>query len=346
MFCNFDNVESPADNIPAIDRTFQEGYLSRRLLVFTDEQTSFYCNRDASMEFLDNLERFNDQQVTITLYNRKVKCMLFNLLSLNERRASDYERHLRWMENFMGLTTQYTARNLGFDSDALNAFTGVVNHLQGLQPGTFNLRGLPYSPLATIDGHKRKILFLSLCWYPEQMQSAGTIRRRKEFPSWTWADWVQISRWNYDALALGQCCSSFMRNIHFEHENSQHRTRSIEADLSQSNLDTVTGLHFDAPVLSSYFTLSNSSPIDESTGWANINDAHQGFIHGSANEPRCTPYELIKGLDEGLFSCFVLGYLYNTSIHIFSTKSISQAALTARTNTNVLINFLLLFPSL
>ena len=67
----------------------------------------------------------------------------------------------------------YTSRELRFHSDMLNAFSGVSSLIEE-RLDTSMLHGLPI-----------RYLDLAILWYGH-----GSLERRSEFPSWSWAGWT------------------------------------------------------------------------------------------------------------------------------------------------------------
>ncbi|KAJ8061209.1 hypothetical protein OCU04_010282 [Sclerotinia nivalis] len=147
--------------------TFQEMVLSKRLMIFTDSQVFFQCKKSLWCEdtILENL-------------NPSITC---------ESRASgdiSLESHTS-MDAFTSyhiLVHDYTCRSLGNQSDVLNAFQGIEQHLQNraLSSKQESLNGKFHF------GLPESFFDLALIWtlpyhYPNQ--------RRKLFPSWSWAGW-------------------------------------------------------------------------------------------------------------------------------------------------------------
>ena len=107
--------------------TFQGGILSKRLLVFTDDQMSFYCDITSWMESLGSLEHIDDPStIAWDDWNTRV----LPLRDSDEDPPSTSPRTIRRYREFIDLATRYTARLLRYDSDALNAFSGVMRSLQ------------------------------------------------------------------------------------------------------------------------------------------------------------------------------------------------------------------------
>jgi heterokaryon incompatibility protein (HET) len=93
--------------------TFQEAFLSSRCIAFMDEQVYFQCSRTRLCEAMSHLKE--DTGSFKTVFPR----------SLFEHRTGEVH-----YTDFRGLVSEYTARNLTYDSDILNAFKGVLKALE------------------------------------------------------------------------------------------------------------------------------------------------------------------------------------------------------------------------
>lgn len=160
--------------------TYQEGKLSRRVIFFADEQISFKCDHVSCWE--DEIEPEFRSSETIPGYE-----------ALSWALDPDYNPDrlpLRGQINFRmygKAVKAYTPRSLSFSSDALNAFSGMMNYLRPIMRGGYAY-GLPETELDE-----------ALLWQP-----MGPITRRKHpknggdmFPSWTWAGWVGTVNYLY-----------------------------------------------------------------------------------------------------------------------------------------------------
>lgn len=153
--------------------TYQEWKLSRRVLLVADEQISFKCDHVSCWE--DEIEPEFRSSETNPGYEARSWAL--------DRDYSPDRLPLKGQINFhmYGQAVEaYTPRSLSFASDALNAFSGMMNYLRPIMRGGYAY-GLPETEL----DH-------ALLWQP-----MGLIMRRKHpdsgsamFPSWTWAGWV------------------------------------------------------------------------------------------------------------------------------------------------------------
>lgn len=159
--------------------TFQEGVLSRRCLVFAEDQMYFRCTRDSRCEDVvtetgtDHYEvhpakpKFRESKIDYLISSEFLKSMS------GEDTFSEYARLVR----------DYTKRSLTFEFDVLPAFTGIMNTL------------LPhFHEQAFVAGLLCFSFDRALLWY-----HTSPARRRQIFacdhgthdhhcyPSWSWA---------------------------------------------------------------------------------------------------------------------------------------------------------------
>ncbi|RSM04341.1 hypothetical protein CEP52_006941 [Fusarium oligoseptatum] len=188
--------------------TFQEAFLSPRKLVFTEHQTYFEClevswnESIGGLEFIENPEQvdfnrfwkasgFLMNPYTGRTIPRKYwdggylkECGTLHVESHETQKMLQHRHH-----ELLKLAEKYCSRELTLDSDSLNAFLGVLQFLErNSLPPTLHLCGLPYVALGSTDDEAVGMyLTASLCWYH---LASSSVRRRREFPSWTWAGWA------------------------------------------------------------------------------------------------------------------------------------------------------------
>ena len=163
--------------------TYQEAMLSRRRLVFTDNQFYFQCRAmhfPESISFtlrslhISNGQRFPEKlDIWKAFPNRGVGN---DLLSPRDR------------------IEEFARRELTFDSDALNAFQGIIEEFKGLNRPVHFLSGIPLIPseyfVRSEIGKAREAaqLTFGLTW-GYRRRNQRKIHRRYAFPSWSWLDW-------------------------------------------------------------------------------------------------------------------------------------------------------------
>jgi hypothetical protein len=139
--------------------TFQEGCLSRRLIVFTEEEVQFCCVQMACFESKAQMPPSSvaDQNLRMfvpSVYKRPVG-------GKGGRAVHD-------------MLVQYSGRTLTYDEDAINACMGVLGALN-----TTHFWGVPIQQWSGDNCE------MSLCWVNEEPG-----KQRSEFPSWSWARWT------------------------------------------------------------------------------------------------------------------------------------------------------------
>jgi hypothetical protein len=148
--------------------TLQEGFLSRRRLVFTDHEITFLCNRMQCRESVQNRLIAPESNLTHGLV------------------LNDYQWRLGWRPTGFTspeatailLMNQSSIRNLSYDEDALNVCIGILKHL-----GIRHWWGSIVFP-ANLDIFWRK---------------SNPARRREGFPSWSWVSVTGLpERQRYD----------------------------------------------------------------------------------------------------------------------------------------------------
>ncbi|KAI9699597.1 MAG: hypothetical protein M1820_007096 [Bogoriella megaspora] len=153
--------------------TLQEAFLSPRCIYITDHQVYFECNAmqcceslDESKSWIHQLPRDHDemkQNAGGFLYGNGT---LRNKLVIGER-PKDY------MTIYGILIGLYSQRQMTKSSDALNAFSGILQHLKQFVHRDGFFQSLPIAELNW-----------SLLWVPYSQ-----MWRRRGFPSWSWAGW-------------------------------------------------------------------------------------------------------------------------------------------------------------
>ncbi len=140
--------------------TFQERLLSRRCLLFVNGRIYFQCRQTTFCEDIVG----EQEEVGWSLDSTGMPSRIF-------RGPPSLQ--------YICAVQLYTQRKLTLESDILRAFEGVANVLQRHMKTDF-LYGLPES-----------MLDYALLW-----ESAQQLRRRPDFPSWSWAGWVGEVQWN------------------------------------------------------------------------------------------------------------------------------------------------------
>lgn len=162
--------------------TYQEAVLSRRRLVFTDEQTYFECNNMNCCESLwTSLDILHKRNKTSFYHFMRSGFFAGSATHLQFRSFdghfadgdTDLSRYYAHMKN-------YTGRKLAFESDSIDAFSGIIQYIAKTS-SIRQLWGVPF----IFQGRQMSSFCRSLCWYHHE----GTVKRRIGFPSWSWVGW-------------------------------------------------------------------------------------------------------------------------------------------------------------
>src|SRR2546423_2146294 len=150
---------------------------SRRNLIFVHGQVFFKCCRDFPCleDILSEGQIYGMEDYTYKLPSDDV---------VEGSRMMPMMRKM-WRYFFPSILSDYTARKLTYQSDALNAFAGISEMLNNQCDVNISF-GMPTSCLS-----------LDLVWMPPTY-----LRRRAGFPSWSWAGWVGEISANFQPLIL------------------------------------------------------------------------------------------------------------------------------------------------
>jgi hypothetical protein len=272
---------------PGICRTFQEGSLSKRLLVFTEYNTTFYCESNPKHD------------PTRQSYKNRHHPSAFSRL------ISGISTHWSWM-TFTTLLQMYCSRRITKEADILDAFVGVLNHIRRSHPTTHLLRGLPLCPnmyqvtKGPLVDSLEYLVAAALSWNLIGLLRYKSAQRRSIFPSWTWAGWS----WNWADWTHGMPISWFhdLRESGFQpsirHVQLQSSTGHVDmssmlykVDLQQE-LDAVMLIQFEAAMIP-----AASFSVEESLKMCD----HEVHCYSS-----CTDDHIVANVQRGLWSCLVL----------------------------------------
>lgn len=162
--------------------TFQERWISRRLILFGQRHvylSCFYCHVCETSLDMDEIFRAKTKNKHGAFFARGVRD-----LEESETQASENA-----LDRYLEAVDEYTARSLGQSIDVLNAFTGVNKFLlRRLQ--TTSLHGLP-----------EKYLFRSLLWARKGSPPVNIQGHVPDtIPSWSWAAGLGSVKYNWWTL--------------------------------------------------------------------------------------------------------------------------------------------------
>ena len=192
--------------------TYQEGVLSNRRLVFTNEQMYFECGGMAAQETLDlPLQLFHKESgeamedfMLAGVFNGSSEAALASIASFfgfPNLKSPGLSRGLLLLDEHIAT---FTSKNLSYNEDSLLAFSGIAERY-GSRNGIGILLGLPFwTGGCELWGPSVLYSFaLSLSsWSHARIDETGYsqsgmgVRRRIHLPSWTWAGWKGTISWN------------------------------------------------------------------------------------------------------------------------------------------------------
>jgi hypothetical protein len=175
--------------------TFQEGLLSTKRLVFTDEQLYFECRGLYCTEMLDipveTWEKMHhrDQPYLHSLYRVDPHMGIFPLDGCGVDPWDIY-----------GRITEYSQRSLTYEADILKGMLGIFRAFEREKNPIRHLHGIAFPQMAllspnstTSEGNSKRRLpsFSESLRWKLKVPSA----RRDGFPSWSWTGWFGTIVW-------------------------------------------------------------------------------------------------------------------------------------------------------
>ena len=154
--------------------TMQEKFLSRRTLLFTQEQVFWSCQQAYYCEE----SHFEVPKTRVTHYNPSIHKL--NALGLEKGDSGSWELYGNLIEN-------YTRRDLTYAGDILAAFQAILDVMQKATKSGF-LWALPHSRFElglswqTFHGVHRRTAPSTL--------PMTSLKKHVHFPSWSWLGWV------------------------------------------------------------------------------------------------------------------------------------------------------------
>lgn len=240
--------------------TFQEGFLSRRRLFFTDTEVVYIC---ATSVYLEHGNLDDDAART-----RRPGPLISLLPSDQNRRVVPLGEHI--LGPAMTLLEEYTKRSLSYDSDALNAIVGALNTLTSLSRPIHHVNGVPYAERTFAQ--PVPVVTVALHWY-----HARPARRRSGFPSWSPLGWqgpVNFHRRDQPSLP-SECDIKVCRD-----GNSLERFSAIK--LSEALATTACRFQVTALVVSPSFVSMKDSAMGDNHiciafPWSKTNGRNKSF---------------------------------------------------------------------
>ena len=186
------SVQSCFDSSVWSDRawTYQEALLSPRCLVFTEYQLCVICRQQTRMEGFQQPPldpRHGKPQWSEDIFNPRMMMPIFEPRSGAVIEPTTLQTHL----------LEYHRRNMTYESDALNAFRGIL-----AQSGHRSYWGIPITIGCKIGGHGQRndmpscSLVHWLIWEFRPGTGSGSLQRRTDFPTWSWASTANSIQFN------------------------------------------------------------------------------------------------------------------------------------------------------
>ncbi|KAI0411713.1 heterokaryon incompatibility protein-domain-containing protein [Xylaria grammica] len=167
--------------------TYQEGLLSRRRLLFFEQQVVYECNgmhcaesTAIPMKFMHSKRqrRFNDSVPPGSFSHEILQPEPWTIMSY---------------------ISEYSQRQLSYPSDALNAIQAILRVFERNHTPVYNVLGVPLlSPIPPparrgtngtepqgMPRSPKECFLIGLCWFTRKPG-----QRRGGFPSWSWAGWT------------------------------------------------------------------------------------------------------------------------------------------------------------
>jgi hypothetical protein len=156
--------------------TYQEGILSKRRLIFTDEQVHWECNNMHYAETIDyKPDRVNSTQ--------KLSKGVFLIKTPKTEPAE-----------FFSYIAEFRKRTLTYQSDSLNALSGIFRAFEKGKSPIYQLVGVPIFYPMRLSSYEQTItpktvnqgFLIGLTWQNRPCEC----ERLPMFPSWSWAGWT------------------------------------------------------------------------------------------------------------------------------------------------------------
>ncbi|CZR54967.1 uncharacterized protein PAC_04852 [Phialocephala subalpina] len=154
--------------------TYQEGILSKRRLIFTDDQITFQCNTTHLPEVMPPSSMASIRNIGLYMDGGTFT---------NELAGTT-------PGSIMAYISDYTSRDLTFHEDKLNAMQGIFRAFERAEVKVLNFMGVAIHPARDQDrtsATPQRAFVRGLAWYHHI--PTKQVQRRSIFPSWTWAGW-------------------------------------------------------------------------------------------------------------------------------------------------------------
>lgn len=191
--CMMPNAKKEVDQSKWCTRgwTYQEGLIPNRRLLFTESQIYFQCSQMHCCEGFAHPFK-TDELTDMILETLGSSMQIFPSQTVGMGAGEIF-----------GRIEEYLRRDLSYDTDILNAFIGILQQGRLSSKPICHMWGLPWAIGPIDNSYKEESFLKALMWIPRSMlYQSGTgwhtlpgmrdMKRRPEFPSWTWAAWQGI----------------------------------------------------------------------------------------------------------------------------------------------------------
>lgn len=205
--------------------TYQEGLLSRRRLVFTDQQVYFQCNKyePGPMGMPDDYYGCSE---AMSLSSASI-----DPCNILEDDDGFFEFELDHFEIWPRIN-EYTQRSLSRQEDIMNAMLGIFEKYAERKSMCLTFRhifGIPISYMDGLENHEadswQGSFLLNLAW-----ELPTPSKRRKGFPSWSWVGW-EGTGFVGSFRCLYHLCLSCEQHIAAVHVEQDDRMPAANMDL-------------------------------------------------------------------------------------------------------------------
>lgn len=202
--------------------TFQEHILSPRSLIFGFDQVYYQCNESTWWEDTILEPEPNWRLSSTSGNNLKMGCV--GCQQDTPSVLLPKYRQVTVAAGYLDLLTDFTARDLTYDSDVIKAFTGIMKAYSKCEGWAF-LWGLPLQFF-------ENVLLFEMPLHEPQL-------RRHQYPSWSWAGWNHFKIGRPVCFNDGNCT-----NFHVDAEVEWHTVQ--EDGKGYRKLQTTTPGHCEA----------------------------------------------------------------------------------------------------
>ncbi|PMD61837.1 HET-domain-containing protein [Hyaloscypha bicolor E] len=155
--------------------TYQENILSKRRIIFTDDQVLFECN---SMHYAES------QILPLDVLHTEDKTMFKWYVAQG---AFEWKTPGSDPEDIIHFLADFSKRELSYPADAINAMQGIFQMFSKTEYPVYHIEGVPILSATSGTFVPEDSFIKGLSWC-----HSIPGKRRPEFPSWSWAGWTGV----------------------------------------------------------------------------------------------------------------------------------------------------------